>query len=103
MKKISFAAVIVLFTIASCTKKATPTISKETAIDGAPLYAQNCAKCHGVTGVEGRAPNLSKNTYSKSEIAGTITNGAGRMPAFSDKLSSREIDAVAEFVTHLKK
>src|SRR5881296_2866552 len=30
------------------------------AKDGAPLYAQKCAACHGATGYGGRAPQLIK-------------------------------------------
>ena len=32
-----------------------------TAKDGAPLYAQKCAGCHGATGSGGRAPQLIKS------------------------------------------
>src|SRR5213595_3044876 len=31
---------------------------KGTAKEGAPLYAQKCAACHGATGSGGRAPQL---------------------------------------------
>jgi len=76
---------------------------KEVAIDGGPIFSQNCARCHGETGVEGRAPNLVLDDFAKNEIADKITYGAGHMPAFVTKLSVKEIDAVAEFVLHLKK
>ena len=104
MQKLSFALVIALLVIASCTKKSAPTaVAPHPAINGAPLYAQNCARCHGATGTEGRAPNLARGDNSRSEILDKVTNGAGRMPAFAGKLSGAEIDAVAEFVLHLKK
>src|SRR5882762_5012311 len=32
-----------------------------TAKEGAPLYAQKCASCHGATGSGGRAPQLIKS------------------------------------------
>ena len=94
---------VVLLVIASCTKKAAPTAAKEPAIDATTLFSQNCARCHGATGVEGRAPNLAKTDDTKNEIVDKIANGAGRMPAFASKLSAKEIDAVADFVVHLKK
>jgi len=99
--------VIVLFTIASCTKKSVPTADKkpvaEVAVDGAAVFSQNCARCHGATGVEGRAPNLSHLDYSHDEIVDKVKNGDGRMPAFVNKLSAKEINAVADFALHLKK
>ena len=102
MRKLSFVAVMILFVIASCTKKSAPTTTEPT-VDGSPLYAQNCSKCHGATGVEGRAPNLAKGDFTKAEVIDKVTNGSGRMPAFNDKLSAKQIDAVAQFVLHLKK
>ena len=111
MQKLSVMALLVLLVIASCTKKSVPTTTNSTkdstpktaAIDGSPLYAQNCAHCHGATGVEGRAPNLKSNDFTKKEMIDQIAKGSGRMPAFSTKLSPAEIEAVAEFTIHLKK
>ena len=104
MRKVSVVLAITLLVIASCTKKSAPTATaSHPAIDGGPLFAQNCARCHGATGTEGRAPNLARGDNSRSEVLDKITNGAGRMPAFAGKLSGAEIDAVAEFVLHLKK
>jgi cytochrome c6 len=104
MRKLSLALIMVLLVIASCTKKSAPTATTiKPAIDGAPLFSQNCARCHGATGTEGRAPNLARGDDSKAEIMDKIANGAGRMPAFASKMSGAEIEAVAEFVLHLKK
>ncbi len=112
MQKLSVVIVLLLLVIASCTKKAVPTAAtspKETpspkvaSLDGGPLYAQNCSRCHGASGVEGRAPNLKLNDFTKREIIDQISKGSGRMPAFATKLSANEIGAVAEFVIHLKK
>jgi len=101
MRKLLLIGFIALLAIASCTKKSAPTTANH--IDGSPLYAKNCSGCHGATGVEGRAPNLAKNEFTKNELTDKIAQGGGRMPAFSDKLSAKEIDAVAEFVIHLRK
>jgi len=94
---------MILLVIASCTKKAAPTAGPEPALDGAPIYAQNCARCHGATGREGRAPNLAEGGHTKADVVETVSNGSGRMPAFVGKLSAKEIEAVATFVTHLGK
>ncbi len=106
MRKLSFIAVMVLLVIASCTKKAAPTVStgpKEPAIDGTPIYTQNCARCHGANGTGERGPDLTKTDYDKAGVTDAIFNGGGRMPSFGDKLTSKEISAVADFVLHLKK
>jgi len=39
-----------------------------TAKEGAPLYAQKCAACHGANGYEGRAPQLIKIDPSASAV-----------------------------------
>jgi cytochrome c6 len=106
MLKQLFIAALLLLAIASCTKKSVPTSSngaKETALDGSSLFSQNCARCHGANGSGGRAPDLAHDDLTKNEVLDKATNGAGRMPSFATKLSAKEIDAVAEFVVHLKK
>lgn len=81
---------------------------------GGKLYTENCAKCHGTNG-EGnkdwrkRKPdgkllppplNGSGHTWHhpKALLVSIITNGTvvqgGEMPAWGDKLSPQEIDAV---------
>ena len=102
MRKLTFAAVMILLVIASCTKKSAPT-AKEPAINGAPIFANNCARCHGATGREGQAPNLAQAGRIKEDVIETVTFGAGHMPPFKQKLSAKEIDAVATFVVHLSK
>ena len=110
MRKLCF-VVAVLFVVASCTKKAVPTVvtdnkpiaPKEAAIDGSPLFQQYCERCHGEGGSGGRAPDLTRDDFHMNEVVDKIANGAGRMPAFADKLTAGQIDAVAEFVVHLKK
>jgi len=45
-----------------------------TAKEGAQLYAQKCASCHGATGSEGRAPMLIRNDSASS------TSAPGKQP-----------------------
>ena len=97
---------MVLLIIASCTKKAAPTANKankEPAIDGGTVYTQNCPRCHGANGTGERGPDLTKIDYDQAGVTDAIFNGGGRMPSFGDKLTSKEISAVADFVLHLKK
>jgi mono/diheme cytochrome c family protein len=111
MRKLSVILIMLLLAVASCTKKSAPTTNANVtvikpvgpAVDAHPIFAQNCARCHGENGANGKAPNIATGELTRNEIVDKVTNGAGHMPAFANKLSAQEIDAVAEFVLHLKK
>ncbi len=68
-----------------------------------PVYEKSCAKCHGKT-AEGRflgGPSLvsdSANSMSAEDLKNIITNGKGRMPKYSGKLSAEEIDTLVQQV-----
>lgn len=104
MKKIMFAFVVIVISIASCSKKAAPTTTaaapvKEKIVEGLPIFASNCARCHGAEGVkDGRTPNLRTLALDKNGLVSVITHGKGHMPAFEDKLSVAEISAVADLI-----
>lgn len=102
MKKTAFIIMAGLMLAASCTKKAAPTTTTAAA-DGAALFGANCAKCHGATGVEGRAPHLNDLSLTAAQINDVIVHGKGHMPPFGDKLTGNEVKAVTGFVTGLKK
>jgi mono/diheme cytochrome c family protein len=71
-------------------------------VDGAAVFSEaGCGGCHtfgpaNSTGTIG--PNLDKIDLSKDEIAQQVRNGGGGMPAFGDRLSDAQIDAVADYV-----
>jgi ubiquinol-cytochrome c reductase cytochrome c subunit len=71
--------------------------------DGASLYMDNCAPCHGAAatgGAAGRdaiAPGLHRAT--PLEIAEAIVVGPGQMPVFG--FSQQERDSVVAYVEHL--
>lgn len=73
---------------------------------GAPLFAENCAACHGEDGAGGRdfgAPNLTDGIWlygSDREIVHTSIDKArfGIMPAFGGRLAPEDIAKVAVFV-----
>ena len=102
MRNAGFMLLCLLIIVDSCSKKSSPTAEAKSP-DAAQLFSKNCARCHGATGIEGRAPNLAKLDISKGEMLETITKGSGRMPAFEDNLSQKEIMAVADFVFTLRK
>lgn len=99
-----------------------PALRNELIVEGRPVYDQQCASCHGAN-LEGQ-PNWKKPLASGKYPApphddsghtwhhpdallisiihdgGNGTNGAipSDMPAFKDKLNSRQIDAVLEYI-----
>lgn len=64
--------------------------------------AQGCGSCHtladaGTSGTVG--PNLDEAEPDSDEVVEKVTNGAGVMPSFKDKLSEQEIKDVAAYVS----
>ena len=64
--------------------------------------AQGCGSCHtlsdaGSSGTVG--PNLDDAKPSQDLVVERVTNGAGVMPSFKDKLSEQEINDVAAYVS----
>ncbi|MGD9738185.1 MAG: cytochrome c [Bauldia sp.] len=69
--------------------------------EGAPLYARNCAGCHGAEGQGGAGPALSANQFVASQ-AGVVNqiflgNAERGMPMFT-RLSDQEVAAITNFV-----
>ena len=78
-------------------------------VDARAVFAENCARCHGK---DGRAHTLHgwlvgaqnftnakwRAETSTNEIIHAIKTGPGFMPAFGDKLSEAEIEALAAYV-----
>lgn len=71
------------------------------ANNGAQVFKNNCAACHGDQMEGGIGPALNREEITNSEenvLIETVTNGreTGGMPSFRDQLSEQEIqDAVA--------
>ncbi len=74
-----------------------------TATDGAEIFAAaGCGSCHtfapaGSTGTIG--PNLDETMPTEELVIDRVTNGMGAMPAFGDRLSEEQIQALADYVT----
>lgn len=71
--------------------------------EGANVYRQTCAVCHGANGDEALASHvaiLASNSRVGNErlVLRRIIHGSGYMPAFGDALSDHEVAAVATFV-----
>jgi len=67
---------------------------------GAMLFASYCAGCHGNDGKANLAPTVVG--VPAATVKAAAQKGAGSMPAFTDRLSAADIDAVVAFVGTLK-
>jgi cytochrome c551 len=65
--------------------------------DAAQVFAATCAGCHGADGGGGSAPSITGED-NQERIREQIRNGGDGMPAFSDTLTSEQIDALAQYV-----
>ena len=85
------------------------------APDGSAIYAEKCKKCHGDKG-EGNPKAIEKlckgveleklkldtiASKSDEEVRKLIAEGKEKMPAYAEKLSAEEIDAVVAYCRQL--
>jgi len=89
----------------AATTESTETEATETAsedADGAAIFAEaGCGGCHTFAAANSSGtvgPSLDGIDLSKDEIEQKVRNGGGGMPAFGDRLSDAEIEAVADYV-----
>ena len=74
----------------------------EGGVDGAAVFADNCAGCHGADGGGGVGPALAGGAVVESlpdeaDQVAVIAGGRGGMPAFGGRLSDEEIQAVTAY------
>lgn len=72
--------------------------------DGAQIYSEKCASCHGANRMGSTGPALIPDTLSRlraDAIAKTISEGRvqTQMPAFSEVLTAGDIAAVADYIS----
>lgn len=90
------------------TLKISAFLSSETSGDasaGEPLYAENCAMCHGDDGAgDGPAgavfdmPDLTDAEHSDDYFFEVIAEGSGEMPGFGDAYKVEEIHDVIAYI-----
>lgn len=81
------------------------------AADGAALWAQHCASCHGKDGAGNTTmgKKLAVKDYTKeqgfsdAEAEKVIKEGKDKMKPFKDKLSDADVKALVAYVRGLKK
>src|SRR6266545_2336607 len=77
--------------------------SSSAPASGAKVFADSgCGTCHtlaaaGSTGTVG--PNLDGLKPTEKQVVAQVKSGGGGMPSFSDRLSTKQIDEVAAFVS----
>ena len=72
------------------------------ASHGKQLFSQKCAGCHTLAdaGAQGKiGPNLDQLKPPEARVVTQVTNGGAVMPAFKDRLTSAQIQAVAKYVS----
>jgi cytochrome c6 len=81
------------------------------AADGAALWSQHCASCHGKDGsgntTMGKKLGVKDYTkdqgFSDAEAANIIKEGKDKMKGFKGKLSDDDVKALVAYVRGLKK
>jgi mono/diheme cytochrome c family protein len=81
---------------------ATPQQAQATAASGQEVFTSSCGGCHtladaGTSGASG--PDLDEAAPDVATVKAYVRGGGGGMPAFGDRLSNAEIDAVAAYVS----
>ncbi|HKP84975.1 MAG TPA: cytochrome c [Blastocatellia bacterium] len=111
LQSLSAALAVVLCALLSGAgaSRGSATTSPSAAEDGAGLFGQKCALCHGKDGAG--LPNWKakgqpdftnsewQGSHADSQIADSVRNGKGKfMPAFKAKLSDEQIGALVQRV-----
>ena len=98
MKLINFFIVLIFLSI-------NQTLSADEILDvGKNIFLEkgNCATCHALSDAGSNGdigPSLNEIKPSFERIVMAVTNGIGVMPAYEGMLTSKEIEAVAIYVS----
>ncbi|OUL19959.1 cytochrome c6 PetJ [Nostoc sp. 106C] len=83
----------------------TPSAKAEDIVSGAQIFDIHCAGCHVNGGnIVRRGKTLKKKALKKygmdslEAISSIVTNGKSNMPAYKDRLTTEQIQAVAAYV-----
>ena len=78
------------------------TIDDPVLVEGRDIYTRNCASCHGPAGDGGVGLKLSEGavieTFADIEAQiELVRDGRNNMPAYGDRLTEEQIDAVVRY------
>ncbi len=88
--------------LAGCGPDQNPTDDAPIIQTGKEVFASNCAACHGQAATGKVGPNLHNLDLDKEEIAATVKNGKGKMPAFGEMLTAAQQEQVVNYIASLK-
>lgn len=88
-------------TTTEATTTEAPATTDAAAVDGMAIYEANCQRCHRADGSGGRGPSLlgiaAEQPDPQEQIDQVISGGRG-MPAFGERLTPAEIEAVVDYI-----
>ena len=97
-----FFALVLIFWCGNASAADTPDVTPEQAKQGAALYAQHCAPCHGyqMKDPEGAFDLRKFPRDQHSRFVASVTNGKGAMPpkGGNASLSDADVKAAIEFM-----
>ena len=89
----------------STTMSPSPASTDAAGTEGATLFADNCAACHGAQGEGGAGPDLRPLAPGDASLAAaivdTINSGGGGMPVFSGRFDNVQMSALVAYVLGL--
>lgn len=100
---LALAAALGLAALVGCSSDSPSTPSDPVLAQGQDVYNRQCAQCHGTSGGGGVGPALAgvlEERYPDiADQMAIIAEGrpGTNMPAFKDRLSAEEIEAVARY------
>jgi len=99
---LAFVVIASTASVAGCAADGPPTPTDPVLATGQQVYDRNCASCHGRSGGGGVGPALGniEKTYPNVDAHTAIVAKGVRgtnMPAFEDRLTPEEIDAVVRY------
>lgn len=105
MQSLMAGLVAIVFWVSAIAGAWATELPAENLPNAAPLFEMHCSGCHINGGnIIRRGKNLKQKTLERNgygtveAIAQLVTQGKGNMPAFIDRMTTSEIQAVAQYV-----
>ena len=99
---------VVAVSATACVAGDVPEVPADDAqlVEGRALWASNCVNCHGTDGGGGVGTKLNDGELLRiypdpAEQASIVTEGRRAMPAFGDKFTDEELEAVLRYTREI--